>query len=151
MASIRVPAWRCPSETLPVTSCQEDDMKRRSSPITPKDGPTNRSKWKCHAPLFCIPILQKPAKSPNFLCKRLRNPSCPLQALDGEGQQEAYDLKLEASGRDCMNLPGKHRTQLAEDRFDVLAGGLAQELLPCRHRPLRILLALGFQVQTDLF
>ena len=55
-----------------MTSYHEDDMKRRSSPTVPKDGPTNKSKWKCHAPLHCMPNLQKPAKSPNFLCKRLR-------------------------------------------------------------------------------
>jgi hypothetical protein len=29
---------------FPVTSYQEDDMKRRSSPTVPKDGPTNRSR-----------------------------------------------------------------------------------------------------------
>src|SRR5215213_6473991 len=73
------------------------------------------------------------------------NPSCPLQALDGEGQQEADDLQLEASGCDRMDLLGKQCTHLAEDRFDVLAGGLAQKLLPYRHRPLGPLLALSLQ------
>ncbi|MDQ3925002.1 MAG: hypothetical protein M3309_13990 [Actinomycetota bacterium] len=32
-----------------------------------------------------------------------------------------------------------------------MADRLAQELLPRRHRPLKVLLALGFQVQADLF
>ena len=64
------------------------------------------------------------------------NLSCPLQALDGEGQQKADDLQLKAPGPHRMDLPGKHRAQLAEDRFDVLATRLAQKLLPCRHRPL---------------
>ena len=47
-------------------------MKRRSSPIGPIDSPTNRSRWKCHAPLSCMPSFQKPVNSPNFICKRLR-------------------------------------------------------------------------------
>jgi hypothetical protein len=72
------------------------------------------------------------------------NLSCPLQTLDGEGQKETDNLQLKAPGRDRMDLPGKQCTQLAEDRFDVLANRLAQELLPYRHRPLGILLALGF-------
>src|SRR5215217_2289822 len=74
----------------------------------------------------------------------LNNLSCPLQALDGEGQQEADDLQLEASGYDRMDFPGKQRAQVTENRLDVLASGLAQKLLPCRHRPLGSLLALGF-------
>ena len=39
----------------------------------------------------------------------------------------------------------------AEDRLDVLASGLAQKLLPRRHWPLGSLLALGFEVQANLF
>lgn len=80
----------------------------------------------------------------------LANPSCPLQALDSEGQQEPDDLQLETSRRDCVDLPGKQVRQLAEDRLDVLANRLAQELLPSRHLPLGVLLALGFQAQPDL-
>ena len=37
----------------------------------------------------------------------IRNLSCPLQALDGEGQQEPDDLQLEASRRHRMDLLGK--------------------------------------------
>src|SRR5215203_5915317 len=33
--------------------------------------------------------------------------SCPLQALNGEGQQEADDLQLETSWCHRMDLPGK--------------------------------------------
>ena len=64
-ASTRVPVRRCLSETFPVTSYHEDDMKRRSSSIGPRDGLTNSSKWKCHAPLLCIPSLQKAANNLN--------------------------------------------------------------------------------------
>src|SRR5688572_26851806 len=46
-------------------------MKRRSSPTDPIDFPTNRSKWKCHAPLLWIP---KPPDSGE-------GPILPLKAL----------------------------------------------------------------------
>jgi hypothetical protein len=73
------------------------------------------------------------------------NPSCPLQALNREGQQEPDDFQLEASRRDRVDLLGKEAPQPTKDRFYVLANRLAQELLPCRHRPLLgVLLALGF-------
>jgi hypothetical protein len=39
----------------------------------------------------------------------LDNLSCPLQTLNGEGQQEADDLQLEAPGRHRMDLPGKQK------------------------------------------
>src|SRR5215208_5730646 len=77
------------------------------------------------------------------------NPSCSLQALDGNSQQEPDDLQFEASWRDRMDLLGEQPAQPAEDRFDVLAYWLAQELLPRRHRPLGVLLALGFEVQPN--
>jgi transposase len=35
------------------------------------------------------------------------NPSCPLQALNGESQKEANDLQLEALRRNRMDLPRK--------------------------------------------
>jgi hypothetical protein len=50
-----------------------------------------------------------------------------------------------------VDLFGKEAPQSAKDYFHVLADRLAQELLPRRHRPLKVLLALGFQVQADLF
>ena len=77
--------------------------------------------------------------------------SCPLQTLNGESQQKADDLQLKTSGRHRMDLPRKHSAQVTENRLDVLASGLAQKLLPCSHRPLGSLLALGFEVQADLF
>src|SRR5215207_5383991 len=80
----------------------------------------------------------------------ISNLSCPLQTLNGEGQQEADDLQLETSGRHRVDLPGKQRAQVTENRLDVLASGLAQKLLPCSHWPLGSLLALGFEVQADL-
>src|SRR5215218_4674368 len=79
------------------------------------------------------------------------NLSCPLQTLNGERQQKADDLQLETSGRHRMDLPRKHSAQITENRLDVLASGLAQELFPCSHRPLGSLLALSFEVQADLF
>jgi hypothetical protein len=61
-------------------------MKRRSSPTDPKDGPTNMSRWKCHAPLFCIPILQKAANEPYSLWRRLRKAlRCLLQSSGSSG------------------------------------------------------------------
>src|SRR5215212_6183015 len=81
----------------------------------------------------------------------LFNLSCPLQTLNGESQQKADDLQLETSGRHRVDLPRKHRAQVTENRLDVLASGLAQKLLPCRHLSLGSLLALGFEVQADLF
>src|SRR5215211_6206659 len=81
----------------------------------------------------------------------LANLSCPLQTLNGERQQKADDLQLETSGRHRMDLPRKHSAQITENRLDVLASGLAQELFPCSHRPLGSLLALSFEVQADLF
>src|SRR5215211_3550447 len=81
----------------------------------------------------------------------LYNLSCPLQTLNGERQQKADDLQLETSGRHRMDLPRKHSAQITENRLDVLASGLAQELFPCSHRPLGSLLALSFEVQADLF
>src|SRR5215207_3243049 len=71
------------------------------------------------------------------------NPSCPLQALNREGQQEPDDLQLEASRCDRVDLLGEQARQSAEDRLYVLANRLAQKLLPQRHRPLGVLLALG--------
>ena len=82
---------------------------------------------------------------------QLFNLSCPLQTLNGEGQQEADDLQLETSGRHRMDLPSKQRAQVTENRLDVLASGLAQKLLPWGHWPLGSLLALGLEVQADLF
>src|ERR687890_336008 len=66
----------------------------------------------------------------------LNNLSCPLQTLNGESQQKADDLQLETSWRYRVDLPGKQRAQVSENRLDVLASGLAQKLLPCSHRPL---------------
>ncbi len=77
------------------------------------------------------------------------NLSCSLQALDGNGQQKPYDLQFEASRRDRVDPLGEQSGQPAEDRFDVLAYRLAQELLPRRHRPFGVPLALGFEVQAD--
>src|SRR3712207_1963453 len=79
------------------------------------------------------------------------NLSCLLQTLNGEGQQEADDLQLETSRRHRMDLPSKQRAQVTENRLDVLASGLAQKLLPWGHWPLGSLLALGLEVQADLF
>src|SRR5215204_4546383 len=76
----------------------------------------------------------------------LVNPSCPLQTLNGEGQQEADDLQLKALRRNRVDLSRKHSAQVAENRLDVLASGLAQELLPCGHWTLGVLLALGLEV-----
>ena len=42
-----------------------------------------------------------------LLLSPLTNLSCPLQTLNGEGQQEADDLQLETSGRHRVDLPGK--------------------------------------------
>src|SRR5215211_7001433 len=78
--------------------------------------------------------------------RRIDNLSCPLQTLNGERQQKADDLQLETSGRHRMDLPRKHSAQITENRLDVLASGLAQELFPCSHRPLGSLLALSFEV-----
>jgi hypothetical protein len=39
--------------------------------------------------------------------KTILNPSCPLQTLNGESQEEADDLQLEASGRDRVDLLGE--------------------------------------------
>src|SRR5215212_7825846 len=75
------------------------------------------------------------------------NMSSPLQTLNGESQQKADDLQLETSGRHRMDLPRKHSSQVTENRLDVLASGLAQELLPRGHRPLGSLLTLGLEVQ----
>src|SRR5215210_1333112 len=66
----------------------------------------------------------------------LPNPSCPLQALNGESQQKADNLQLEALRRYRMYLAGEQAAQLPEDCLDILADGLAQELLPHGHRPL---------------
>src|SRR5215211_4932475 len=74
-----------------------------------------------------------------------------LQALNGEGQQEADDLQFETSGPHRVDLPGEQRPQVTENRLDVLANGLAQELLPRRHGSLGSLLALGLDVQANLF
>src|SRR5215207_5708780 len=52
---------------------------------------------------------------------RLVNPSCPLQALNGEGQQEADNLQLETSGPHRVDLLEEKATQPAKDRFYVLA------------------------------
>src|SRR5215208_1649711 len=82
--------------------------------------------------------------------KLLSNPSCPLQALNGESQQKADNLQLEALRRYRMYLAGEQAAQLPEDCLDILADGLAQELLPHGHRPLGVLLALGLEFQTDL-
>src|SRR5215204_4873445 len=86
-----------------------------------------------------------------FDCDKVINLSCPLQTLNGVGQQETDDLQLETSGRHRVDPPGKHRAQVSENRLYVLASGLAQELFPCSHRPLGSLLALGFEMQADLF
>ena len=59
------------------------------------------------------------------LSSSIYNLSCPLQALDGEGQQEADYLQLKASRRDRVDLLGEEARQPAEDRFDVLADRLA--------------------------
>jgi hypothetical protein len=80
----------------------------------------------------------------------LNNPSCPLKALNREGQEEADDLQLEALWRNRMDLPRKQRAQLAEDRLDVLADGLCQKLRACRMRPLRSLLPLREEFHSDL-
>jgi hypothetical protein len=53
------------------------------------------------------------------------NPSCPLQALNGESQQKADDLQLEALRRYRMYLAGEQAAQFPEDRLDILADGLA--------------------------
>jgi len=50
-----------------------------------------------------------------------------------------------------VDLLGEEAAQPTKDRFYVLANRLAQELLPRRQRPLGVLLALGFEVQADLF
>jgi hypothetical protein len=85
-ASTRVPARRCPSEIFPVTSYQDDDTNRRSPLSGPKDGPTNRSRWKCHAPLCCTPSLQKAANGPYSLCRRLRKAfRCALHSSGSSG------------------------------------------------------------------
>src|SRR5215213_492271 len=76
----------------------------------------------------------------------LTNLSCPLQTLNREGQQEADDLQFKAPGRHGMDLPGKHRAQLAEDRLDILANRLAQKFHPSWHLSLGSLPALGFQM-----
>jgi hypothetical protein len=44
-----------------------------------------------------------------------------------------------------MDLPGKHRPQLAEDRLDILTNRLAQKFHPSWHLSLGSLPALGFQ------
>src|SRR5215211_5491381 len=64
--------------------------------------------------------------------RQVDNPSCSLQALDGNNQQEPDDLQLKALWRDRMDLLGEQPAQPAEGRFDVLAYRLAQELLPRR-------------------
>src|ERR687897_1580036 len=84
-------------------------------------------------------------------CVPLYNLSCPIQTLNGEGQQQADDLRLETSWRYRVDLPGKQRAQVTENRLDILASGLAQKLLPCSHWLLGSLLALSFEVQADLF
>jgi hypothetical protein len=53
---------------------------------------------------FCKGLLYL-LRSP--ILSSLSNPSCPLQALDGEGQQEADDLQLEASWRYRVDLLGE--------------------------------------------
>ncbi|MDP8951760.1 MAG: hypothetical protein M3N18_05910, partial [Actinomycetota bacterium] len=45
---------------------------------------------------------------------RLINPSCPLQTLNREGQQEADDLQLEAPRRDRMDPLGEEARQPAK-------------------------------------
>src|SRR5215204_3726906 len=97
---------------------------------------------------FCLPGT---TRCRIFLLAPVINLSCPLQALNGVGQQKTDDLQLETSGRHRLDLPGNQRAQVTENRLDVLASGLAQELFPCSHRPLGALLALGFEVQADLF
>ena len=61
------------------------------------------------------------------------------------------DLQLETSWRYRVDLPGEQRAQVSENRLDILASGLAQKLLPCSRWLLGSLLALGFEVQADLF
>lgn len=67
---------------------------------------------------------------------RLVNPSCPLQTLDRESQQEPGDLQLEASRRHRVNLLRKQPCYAAEHRLYVLAYRFAQKLLPHWHRTL---------------
>src|SRR5215204_6337733 len=71
----------------------------------------------------------RPVFSQQLILSNLFNLSCPLQTLDGEGQKETDNLQLKAPGRDRMDLPGKQCTQLAEDRFDVLAKRPARDPL----------------------
>jgi hypothetical protein len=99
------------------------------------EGPlTSRRRWRCGTTRACVAragdrrLLAGAASLARIFL--LLNPSCPLQALNGEGQQEADDLQLKASWRDRVDLLREEVGQLAENRFDVLANRLAQELLP---------------------
>jgi hypothetical protein len=67
---------------------------------------------------------------------QIKNPSCPLQALNSRGQQGPDDLQLKALRRDRMDLPRKQFGYAAEERLYVLANRLAQKLLSRWHWPL---------------
>src|SRR5215212_9257122 len=59
-----------------------------------------------------MPACREPEDFALHRCKSSTNLSCPLQALNGEGQQEADDLQLETSWCHRMDLPGNKALNL---------------------------------------